>query len=968
VNAVEEEAAIADRMYAKGKWAPYDWSKQPVYGEFELMRRGDADDPLPGDSVPSSPELAPQLPPDLPEDDDTWRQDVDEADPFAFGEMMDATDEQKIWAETCTFFGHDATKILEGVTLPGMNTPLRPYQMFGIFQELGCLNSPDWLGQFNALKQGLGKTMMSIGLLACIVLAYTANDRKETDNPAMHRNNDNTGECTVQYRYGIQCPCDKKSLTYAIVKKTRRSFAFIATKASLREQWNSEFLKFCTPTVVNSQAEELMPSPLFETVVYHVGKFTMGKLCTPGLQLEKEHFSPKVTFPEGKLFPPPAQFHRDYWRKLHEYKEVDVRGPQKESRKAYPKVMEGRNGMGSNKYDIIYTCTLSELEVFLQDRVDGIPGLQVSRELGNPKKGVKPERMVFICSRNTMANSGGSYDAIHSNTFEIAFQVPGNKHPTTRHFRVTHMMRPTTFIYDEFHEAKGKDSKTVLQIEEVTGAKLYKQFPQRSLVLMLSGTPVEHNVRKDLGSAMTLLRSTPIDKKLIELKSIMDTINSFHEPDIQEARQKTAYQRSQDEANTKLSQFYKNHIKGQTNVQIEKKIKQLEDEKNALFVDIFKGGWFSMGYSKRFLGEPLPITRPNLEQHLASSPPLPANLQAKIDEQMNIVRKKLEELKAENKRSKKSQKSSAKGKDKASNKDIETRLQESTEFNIAFKCAILPSLFSLAEAMGLSVNQFCSSDYFKGTKEARTEKVKLIAKHIDSAKCQQLTELYDIVSKKCANRAGLIVCHAPLVAHIVHLWIQKQPKVKSLLISAQTTPKDRPGTIANFKKIIQRDRGETDDDELDEAAKKKKMEKAKEKREEYHYVIVSTYTIIGTGLDGLQTFADYIVSFGSPFLSRDIEQALSRVHRPGSKFKNVDAFAIHGHVGSLDWQYSLKIQRRRGELPIDSILNMALLAKSGPDHAEVIEEEEEEERDEQQSNVVSLLNEEEEDDDDDDDA
>jgi hypothetical protein len=428
------------------------------------------------------------------------------------------------------------------------------------------------------------------------------------------------------------------------------------------------------------------------------------------------------------------------------------------------------------------------------------------------------------------------------------------------------------------------------------GVDKLRDFAKRALVLLLSGTPIEGNIKKDLVPVLQLVRRAVPNEDVDDLQDALNFLSNFEKAENQMYRNTSDEQRFAEEERMKHPLFYRDNIKGKTTAHIEKVIRDARTRKNEAYVKLLRGGWIRRGYSSMFLGLPISVTRPGAKVHPPSFVPLPEVFRQKADEQQRALGAVIEQLRRESQAS--VAKAKKPGKQNTSTNGVEKRLHGTTEFNVSSKCCILPGIFNMAEAMGLDANKVCVADFIHGGNNPNRD---LISDNIKSATCGQLTALLDIVSRQCVKRAGLIVANSPLVAFIVHTWLDQQPNVQSKLIDVHVSPTQRGKFITDMRDEVER-------------------------KPDCNYVLVSTYSLISTGIDGVQKFADYFVSFGSPFLQRDLVQAISRVRRPGSHFSQVDVFGIHGEENSIDHNYYLKIQSRKGLLPEDSLLQLALEA------------------------------------------
>jgi superfamily II DNA or RNA helicase len=193
---------------------------------------------------------------------------------------------------------------------------------------------------------------------------------------------------------------------------------------------------------------------------------------------------------------------------------------------------------------------------------------------------------------------------------------------------------------------------------------------------------------------------------------------------------------------------------------------------------------------------------------------------------------------------------------------------------------------------------------------------------MDFFDCAQLRRIRELLSNSLMGRHGLIVCISPLIAKLVAHWVAKKclsgTSETVEFISARMSTDLRPRVIAQLRDGIE-------DGSITRC------------------IIVSTYTIIGTGIDGLQLFMDYLIRFGEPFETSFIQQARSRIIRPGSCVrwinppeedkhpdqKHVDVWTIHGSKSSIEYDFVTK--HRTNSAGLNAMTNLYRLIEPEAD-------------------------------------
>ncbi|KAH7302904.1 hypothetical protein B0I35DRAFT_415502 [Stachybotrys elegans] len=188
--------------------------------------------------------------------------------------------------------------------------------------------------------------------------------------------------------------------------------------------------------------------------------------------------------------------------------------------------------------------------------------------------------------------------------------------------------------------------------------------------------------------------------------------------------------------------------------------------------------------------------------------------------------------------------------------------------------------------------------------------------NVSWADCSQLRELRNLVAMIQApkkTRHVLTLSIYPATAALATEWLRQHlspDEFRIVLISARMKVDDRPG---NIRKIM------TD------------IKKGRDKRA---VVICSTYTLIATGVDGLQRFMTHLIFLGMPWTIKDQSQAIARLWREGQE-KEVCIAAICGAEGSIDHAIAIKL-RTKGPI-IDAMRRVGLTTEALGAPATVVE-------------------------------
>lgn len=190
------------------------------------------------------------------EDDNTaFHSEADDGDDAAGAEnnVLEAlaaslytADDVERWAATCRLFCHDVARTAhdEGAQLPGTNFRLHPYQMEAVYEQLQRSFGEGLGGGIIALDTGLGKTVVTLAVVAVMRLAElnAAEVRGVTRITGLvpdwvHNEPGTTTACPSNNPWGIECCCVSGSLTDHIVRGLAPGPSLVLTPANVVEQF-----------------------------------------------------------------------------------------------------------------------------------------------------------------------------------------------------------------------------------------------------------------------------------------------------------------------------------------------------------------------------------------------------------------------------------------------------------------------------------------------------------------------------------------------------------------------------------------------------------------------------------------------------------------------------------------------------------------------------------------------------------
>lgn len=209
-------------------------------------------------------------------------------------------------------------------------------------------------------------------------------------------------------------------------------------------------------------------------------------------------------------------------------------------------------------------------------------------------------------------------------------------------------------------------------------------------------------------------------------------------------------------------------------------------------------------------------------------------------------------------------------------------VSKTAEFQAAHRCAVLPGIPSLGPRLmkwlfhrsgNIDADDGIMREYLKDK--------------IHKAQCRQLDLVQQVVQEQGSRGDhGLVLTVAPSNVLVTVEWLQSQLD-DSFQVIEVTASNPKPGNRAAFVAELEKWIGLNPNRRV---------------------VIVSTYKLLSTGIDGLQRFANYLVKLGEPWTTKETEQAEGRIHRSGQKKLSV-VYSIHGAKESIDWELVQKNNR-----------------------------------------------------------
>lgn len=352
-----------------------------------------------------------------------------------------------------------------------------------------------------------------------------------------------------------------------------------------------------------------------------------------------------------------------------------------------------------------------------------------------------------------------------------------------------------------------------------------------------------------------LLSGTPFNNGPDDVRAIFSLVKAHHNVE--------PYMEKIDEASRTLRRIGTLRTKGKTLIGGEEQLTNERHKLRGIYQDVFKGGIIYREYSQCFLdtGEPL-MALPEKHVHRPSFLPLPAKyspLHTKMFDKLKVV---IQERRREGHET-----------------SLES-LYKTKEFMENLRTSILPGILTLLDYIGLDSTEDLVD-------ESNRERLRESINHVG---CEQVRDIKTIIQGKGSQRHGLLLTQTPQVAMLVYLWLQANlPNVDVQLINAKQLPPKRRQLIEDKRSRVS-------------AGYDRPV------------VIVSTYTLLSTGVDGLQTFMDYVICFGHPFNLSQLMQGIGRIYRSGQK-NEVDIHFIYGALGTLDHIFHDRLERQRFTLP-----------------------------------------------------
>ncbi|KAH8664954.1 hypothetical protein BGZ61DRAFT_539025 [Ilyonectria robusta] len=591
-------------------------------------------------------------------------------------------DDQASWKEACRFFLHDEADTGTGVLLPGFQRVCYNYQMLDVFKMLQPCASMQQNGTLNCSKPGMGKTLEALLTAGVIALAHMSEDHYR-QNVASHRSmNVDDERCLLDHPFGIMCYCIRDSFTRDICRMTQRAPHFVVTKAGIVQQWINEGSSWLSPVVIlRDGSEYLSESLLFMASITNRTVKWEGRHGRTMSKVGASAFLDQC-FTTGKL---------------------PSRGDVLKFNKMTP--AEAR-AVGD---EAVFTWSMTEASKMDKDfkcKVKETPFIHVGAEA------VARERLVLVCS--APAVSGGVLD----NLFVRKLDVVGHNIKSSRRITIRPCFRPSTLYYDEWVDAKNKDTNLVNTFKDICNVDHLGRI-DRPLVCLLSATPMPCGP-KDLVGVFPLLT---VDPDVYQTMS--DLIRIY----------KKAFNCTS-----------RSH-KGGENPELVSNKGGGEERSNWFNAagDILGKYMFHRNFSIKFLDTVIEDRRTSVKIYPPRFCNNPSSQPRREAEMRQAIREKV--------------KSMEKVKIKSSQFEAICR---SHEFQKMLRCSVIPGLLNLnAEDWELIFSE--DKDTADGA----------IYWNLQALKCEQLTILQRLIKSSDHGKHGIILAFSPLVVSIAAAWLSR---------------------------------------------------------------------------------------------------------------------------------------------------------------------------------------------------
>lgn len=697
--------------------------------------------------------------------------------------------DRHLWGKACDFFLHDRDNVDQIAQLPGMCRAPRNYQMLDVYKALSVCWSQDQNGVINCSRPGLGKTLESL-MVACVVaLAYISWDHVRA-HPHLHKSK-TSDQCTLGDAFGIQCFCDKSSLTRRICSKVPRRPQLVICPPGIVKQWIEEGNKALTATVVLRNGSVASNYPLLLMAYMEKGK--LRSACHHNtLKLENIHFC----------------------------EDLDVEGDLMNMRR-----LKNRRPLAEDWT----TWTLKEALSNLPEYGLDVTHKALHRPITVQDTSVSRDRLVFVCSTNAVSAK------YMTEKFTREFKIKQDDRVHLLTIRIKACFSPSTIFYDEFVEAKGENTQLVFELKYLASIHGASR-DHRPLVVLLSGTPMPRGP-VDLKGVLPLI---------LAAQDVPDNINQL----------KAAYTKA----------FNVEGLESGLNP---------EDEDasiaswRALSAKILGRVMFYRWLGMEFLGGHVFDPRPPMRVHPSKFFTPTPDHRRKQAELTESLRKRVAAF-------------------DAVGAPTFATVRLTSEYQRSVRCSVIPSMMDLDEDTFVKLN---------GNSKTVSP---VVRKNIQKLECAQLTALEDIVKDARdgeSPRHGIVFALYPVTVCIAAEWLKYRLGDGAFIVEL-TADGVKPAKRSEFI------------DNLNDQATA---------HPDVPIVIVSTYGLMSTGLDGLQDFASYLVKLGEPWTNKENKQAEGRVHRPNQRL-TVDVHGIHGGKGSIDYDMYMKNRKSLHLLPGGSII------------------------------------------------
>jgi hypothetical protein len=390
----------------------------------------------------------------------------------------DLGDSPEMWKSCCSFWGLDPADFDAMLSVPGISTPIRPYQALDAYKTLQTAASGAVNGVFNCGDVGVGKTLVSLVVQSAVALAHLSKAHVERYRQEHQPGGTACGHGS--HAFGVACWC-LGGLTRTLTSALPQGPHVVVMLPSTQRQWARSWLSHMAPKVTLRDSRD--------TVISKHPLLSIG-------QRQQEQ-------PGGAGSPVPVDFDTSQ-HLLHGVRQhgpiLPFTGPEK--------IRWAAGDLGPYRISVPLKELLRRSGSVHLAPPAAVPAL-AAEVLGS-----HPSRLVLFKSSNEVSRGRLDADTKFAVTLETESRS-GKGSRTT--LQLSSCLLASTVTYDEWPESRSKECNLIKSMTLLVNAAP----DHRPVVALLSATPIKRGFGDLVGAVPLLDRDGKLLAQVQQLPSLL---------------------------------------------------------------------------------------------------------------------------------------------------------------------------------------------------------------------------------------------------------------------------------------------------------------------------------------------------------------------------------------------------------------------------------------------------------------